>query len=628
MYLVRTVEFLGWFIQSIKYLFLSKKDSNNNILGLIRICSLKRLFLLKRIFTLFVKMNLNSDEEKKRVILKKISKIVLKFQLVFDNKYLGDANYLSIKLDGWARNESMIFLLHPKKTDVNTKLIRRDLIKILGKSYKYSGFNLIFKSVSELRELLSDLNIPGSKIDKSEVAIHGEFLNDYFRLNGFFKHSVNKNPSLNFDSIGFIVDPKVLNLDSFFVACLIFRFPILFKQIFHTGNTNINHLLINILKRDKWYAYNCEFLTSEFIDKHPDLFDSNFTPIQFVYELQTSTAPQLCELKDARVFHQRFVVDKMRTFANQFPESYNRDLIAGVSTFLIKKSKANSKSLVLVNSDNCLNLKNALLLPTRVPDNWFHYIFESLPGLLHFKNDLPTDIPILLHEKCPTQIKELISAIGFSNFLYVNQYHVLNIDTLFTFNSSALIPDSLTANLNDFKINFDLLHKLSSYLNKFYNDKQNPVSQNSIYFFERRNRSRSAQKSFLFYKILSFGGVQRVNLSNYSFAEQFHFFAKCKILFVEGGASMANFLFMKPNTEVFYLTSKHLGKYLLPSAIADNFRISFHFLFGKSRIRDLVKTHTIYDLFHMNYRISLFRLYKIIKNLSKISFDSHYKSWK
>jgi hypothetical protein len=46
----------------------------------------------------------------------------------------------------------------------------------------------------------------------------------------------------------------------------------------------------------------------------------------------------------------------------------------------------------------------------------------------------------------------------------------------------------------------------------------------------------------VFYMILSFWGVERINLSSYSFSEQFHFFTKCKTLLIEGGAAMANLL--------------------------------------------------------------------------------------
>jgi hypothetical protein len=534
---------------------------------------------------------------------------------------LDNAHYLTIEISGWAKNESNIFLLPLDKGDIISKLRRKDLAQNIGKRYKNSGFKLVFKTTAEVGEFLSMLSASGSKISESDIAIHGQFLNHYFLLTGYVKLPSNKNPSLNLDGINFTVKEDILNLDSFFVASLIFKFPVLFKEVFLIGNPQINQLLVHIFKRDKWYAYKHEFLTSNFVDENPDLFNSHCTPIEFNFEIQTSVEPQFYELKDTRVFHQRFILDKMRIFSNQFPEAYTVDLIAGVSSFLIKKSNEYSRNLVLVDSDNCLSLKSALLLPTRVPNNWFHFIFESLPGLLHFKNNLPLDIPILLHENCPSQIRELISAIGFRNFITVSQYHVLNIDTLFTFSSSAVIPDSLSVDLNDFKINFELIHKLSSYLNAFYSNKQDAIAQNSSYFVERKDRGRSVNKSFMFKKILSFLGVERVNLSNYSVSEQFHFFSKCKVLLIEGGAAMANLLFLKPNTKVFYLTSNHLQKYLLPNTIADSFGLSFHYVLGRTRIRDLVKVYSRYDYFHLNYWISSFKLFKVLKRISKISLE-------
>jgi hypothetical protein len=620
-FLFRIANFLNWYFQLIKFLFISKKGINKNILGLIRICSLKRFFLLNRFFILILQLNLNCDEENRGLILNKISKMIQKFQLNFESKSLVNAHYLNLEISGWAKNESDIFLLPLDKRDIISKLKRKDVAQKIGKTYKNFGFKLVFKTTSELGEFLSMLSAPGSKIRESDIAIHGEFLNHYFLLQGYVKLSSNKNPSLNLDGINFTVDKDALNLDSFFVASLIFKFPTLFKGVFLIGNSQINQLLVHIFKRDKWYAYKHEFLTSNFVDENPDLFNSHCTPIEFNFEIQTSVEPQFYELKDTRVFHQRFILDKMRIFSNQFPEAYNSDLIAGVSSFLIKKSNEYSRNLVLVDSDNCLSLKSALLLPTRVPNNWFHFIFESLPGLLHFKNNLPLDIPILLHENCPSQIRELISAIGFRNFITVSQYHVLNIDTLFTFSSSAVIPDSLTIDLNDFKINFELIHKLSSYLNTFYSNKQDAVAQNSIYYVERKDRNRSVNRSFAFNKILSFSGCEKVNLSSYSVSEQFHFFSKCKVLLVEGGASMANFLFLKPNTKVLYLTSGHLQKYLLPNTIADSFGLFFHYVLGRIRIKDLVKVYSSYDYFHMNYKISIFKLFKALKRISRISLE-------
>ena len=70
-------------------------------------------------------------------------------------------------------------------------------------------------------------------------------------------------------------------------------------------------------------------------------------------------------------------------------------------------------------------------------------------------------------------------------------------------------------------------------------------------------------------------------------------------IFLTGGAAMANLIFARPGTNIFYLTSEQLRDYSLPKFYANTFDLNFQQLLGYPK--SLSNLNNPYDYFHGDF---------------------------
>jgi hypothetical protein len=72
-------------------------------------------------------------------------------------------------------------------------------------------------------------------------------------------------------------------------------------------------------------------------------------------------------------------------------------------------------------------------------------------------------------------------------------------------------------------------------------------------------------------------------------------------IFLVGGAAMANLIFARPGTDIFYATSQQLENYLLPDFIANVFDLNLIKVLGKTVNSVMREIHNPYDYFHGDF---------------------------
>jgi len=613
--LLRIFRFARNFIIITKFLFTSDRIKYQKLKFIVIVISPNRFFRFLKLYLIGSSINFETDEKSKK-------RKILEFIQILDSinsKHFTDSSYLEnlgtqLELSGWVDSNFQINV--SSKFEGGAKLItglkRKDVQDKFGKRNLYSGFRLVVKTIN----VSSDIFDIFAKHDLSIKGALGQSGQSTKRILKSLSFDVN--PELS--NAGFIDNIKVYypppnldesNLDFYYFANFYTYFPEILSVFEYIDHNLLDTLYINTLLNFDGFSLNARINTSNAKKiQASGKFSHNIE--FFKYKVQSDVVPKLLNLENVRLLFGKFVIDENGNLVNEFSDNLSSDLVAGIDKKLFRDDLHTSSTGCFTHSSNYASYDAGILLPSLINHNWFHFIAESLAVLVWFKNEIPSNIPILLTRDVPDNVISLLYLLDFKDIQFIDSDSESRVKNLITFSKSSIIIDSIGSNINSFMLNEELLLNLRRDIFRKF-ESPNSDSPHELFFAKRNSAQRSWDISRNQSKLLKRYGFETVNTGNLSIIEQLHIFNKVDYLLLEGGASFVNLMFMKEFSKILYLTNKNLVDYKLMEYFSTIFKLNIMFIGGKIKFRAFVNANSIYDIFHSSYTISLIRLRKNIK---------------
>lgn len=578
--------------------------------------SVPRFFKLYRIYFLCTLHNFESDSKTRSKLIAKITMSLASIEIP-NLDTLDFKNITSyIKLTGWIDSKFVpnIYFLSGSPVELKSNLKRRDVAILEGEENLFSGFKLMIAAKN-----LGDVVWKVATKDNPTVTglLHpaSETAKKYF-------YKIQGNLNQESDLAGYIDDVKFSwkyslvseNLDFLFFVNIVVdqRLDFVLRYIDHDV---LDNLFVFISKTNP-DLLEVLYLNTTAAEKLVKYLPASRNIEFFNYRVQDSIYPRMWNLTNARLVKGKFVIDKNGNLVNEFSESLNSDLLAGVNYDLF--CDLENKSVTgFFNSSKHITISHAIVLPSLINSNWFHFIVESLSILIWFEDKLRKDIPLIICNDVPKNVIQFLNLFGFSNIVTINPNIEVRVDNLITFSKSAIIIDSVTGDLNSFQINSELLLNLREKIANFFSLSHGLNKTPELYFFPRRNSSRSLTLNSKSFKLFNELGFESVFISDYPVKDQIFISSKCDRLVMEGGASMCSFLYLKSSCKIIYFTNELLESYTLPEYFGSIFDLDVQIVTGKLTFSSIMKATSQYNLFHSSYSIPSRSLKKLLIHFVK-----------
>ena len=613
--LVRIFRFARNYIIITKFLFTIGRIKFHKLKFILIIISPNRFFKFLKLYLIGSSINFETDEKSKKI---KILEFIQILDLI-NSRHTNDSTYLEnfgtqIELTGWVDSNFQINISSKFEGDtkLTTGLKRKDVRDKFGRRNLYSGFKLVSKTTNVSSDIF-DIFLKQDPSIKGSMGQSGQTTKSILK-------------SLRFDvrpellSAGFIDGVKVFfpppnldesNLDFYFFANFYAYLPELLSVFEYIDHHILDTLYMNTtLNFDGFLFQNRLNISNAKKIQASGLFPHNIE--FFKYKVQSDVVPKLISLENVRILFGKFVIDENGNLVNEFSDNLSSDLVAGIDGKLFRDENHTSTTGCFMHSSNYASYDVGILLPSLINHNWFHFIAESLAVLVWFKNEIPSNIPILLTRDVPDNVISLLYLLDFKDIQFIDSDSESRVKNLITFSKSSIITDSIGSDINSFMLNEELLLNLRREIfHKF--EGSNSESPPELFFAKRNSVQRSWDISRNQSKLLKRYGFETVNTGNLSVIEQIHLFNKVDYLLLEGGASFVNLMFMKEFSKILYLTNKNLLDYKLMKYFSTIFKLNIMFIGGNTKFRTFANANSIYDIFHSSYTISLIRLRQNIK---------------
>ena len=611
----RAYVFVKNYVDILLFIFRDFGNTNLKLTSIFELMSISRYRKLYRVFRLCSKLNFENDLIIRKSLLNNLTSALNFIDVPNFDKWEESKVITWVNVKGWVDSNYLPISLNmsSKNFDLKTNLKRMDVATQSGLENLYSGFNAII-------DIQSFYNIVWEVPSKLEPDVKKKLYPASSVPTQYFKKTQS---SLDTDvgDAGFIDEIKVFWSPKSVISNLDFLF---FVNLVNFLNLDFTLRFVDHQILDRYYALlactDFNTLETKYINTKAVEKVRNLVPISkniefFKYNVQSDTSPRMFRLTNVRLIRGKFLVDEKNFLINEFSDSLDSDLISGVNTDLFTDFKNESVTGCYTSSEYTL-LKNAIVLPSLVNNNWFHFVVESLAILVWFKDKLSENFPILLMHDTNKNIVSFLKLFGFNEILFIQPDVEFRIENLITFSKNAIIVDSLTKNLNSFKINSDLVLNLRDRISDLFSLNLNKNLQQEFFFFRRNGSSRALILKVKSLKFLKKLGVESVSIGKYSLNDQIRISSKADVLLIEGGASLTNFLFIKSNCKVLYFTNEMLGDYKLPEYFGSIFGLSVKVVTGRLKFSSVFKSNNNYDLFHSNYSMSASRLKKHLSNFN------------
>ncbi len=274
-------------------------------------------------------------------------------------------------------------------------------------------------------------------------------------------------------------------------------------------------------------------------------------------------------------------------------------LYAGVSNKLIPDYHNSNITGFFLNKSDFRKIRECVLTPSFVIENFFHFFIESLIPLCENTDRSLHSLPLLLPNNIHGNQLDLLKLLGYNNYIFCNSDELISIRECHLVYADNYLVDALESNINSYSINSKQLLNLRDSLLSSIPEAINVSSKNGKLALMRKGGRRSLINNEELESKLVDRGFEIFRPEDSSLQSLVTKIRQSESIFLTGGAAMANLIFAKPGTNVFYLTSKQLEEYSLPKFYANTFGLNFQQLVGNSL--SFSNLNNPYDYFHGNY---------------------------
>ena len=257
-------------------------------------------------------------------------------------------------------------------------------------------------------------------------------------------------------------------------------------------------------------------------------------------------------VRDVEVWHGFLVTKEDKLFIREDGADPRLAFVAGLYSYVWGTSLTD-RSLVITPTRTLAPIGEAIILCGRVDTNWFHWVVETLPQLMRIDEVVSPNVPVLLRDDMPSTAYELLRLLSARPLIRVGQDDrvLVRLAHLSLFRSCAYDTPVINRLRGAFDATgLDLLRARLARLNSHMGS-----SGPERIFAIRDSGYRNIINAKYVSSILSRHGYLHLDPARLSAAAQASAFSGVRHAEIQGGAAMANVVFMRPGAVVDVLVS-------------------------------------------------------------------------
>ena len=271
-------------------------------------------------------------------------------------------------------------------------------------------------------------------------------------------------------------------------------------------------------------------------------------------------------VKDATVQDGGTVVAGGRLIVYDASADPRLDFVSGQWDSVFGSGARPDRVLIRRNQKAPERIPTGVLLAGRNDANWYHWLIEYLPRVFQFDESIPADAPLIVTSRTPRNGIEALREITTDREILVidaalaqevGELHVLAPPVQVLDTTRIPWAHGLSMNpvpLREFRARLGLVdRRLAGAGRRIFLRRTSP----------RRGLSNEAELAEIAHGL----GLDLVDPAELNWREQVELFSSSSLVVGAGGAVMANYLLMTPESRILALTSDALADFLLPAAI-------------------------------------------------------------
>jgi capsular polysaccharide biosynthesis protein len=244
-------------------------------------------------------------------------------------------------------------------------------------------------------------------------------------------------------------------------------------------------------------------------------------------------------------------------------------------------------------------MEEGILIGGRNDDNWYHWLAEYLPRVLTIPSDIPADVPVLISSRTPSTGVEALRELTDRPIVTLDSERSQSVGCLHV---APPVVQLLDTGSWDWDTDLALDPEPLDLLRTHWGVTKPREGPGRRIFLHRRSARRAVVNEDELAAIAQRAGLELVDPGALTFAEQRVLYGETELLVSANGAVMANYLMMRPQSDIVALTSEQVSDARLAASLAAVAGCRFRFLVGRSEA-DFSAITNLNDWIHAAYRI-------------------------
>jgi capsular polysaccharide biosynthesis protein len=274
------------------------------------------------------------------------------------------------------------------------------------------------------------------------------------------------------------------------------------------------------------------------------------------------------------------------------------DFVSGQWDSVMGSTTRPDRALLKLRESSGRTFGDAILLAGRNDDNWYHWLIEYLPRALQLEATVPDDVPFVVSERTPQSGLDALAALSSRPLLRLDSSLRHRFGSLRVLAPPVQILDTTRVPwAKGLSLNPEPLRTVRS----LWVPGAEPATKRI--FLRRKSARRGLVNEADLVPIAESHGLTIVDPGRMTWSEQVSLFSSAELVVGASGAVMANYLLMKPGSEILAMTSQQLSDFILPAAIASVAGVGFSYVLGQG-VAKLETFDGRNSWLHSNYSLS------------------------
>ena len=258
---------------------------------------------------------------------------------------------------------------------------------------------------------------------------------------------------------------------------------------------------------------------------------------------------------DVEIWYQRFIIKDSAWVLIDSTCSPRQDFVAGQWQF-IEKTDSRDEVIFLAKPSKSfpIFLDEAIYLMGRADENWYHFIMDTLPRFI-FLRDIKIEIPILVRSDLPRTTIDFIRKLMPNPLVLVEPDVLVKVSRLhFVAGRSTTYDSPPVAKLPQVEFSPQTISATREFILNSHGMSFPSGIPQKIYL-PRNAKYRNLVNRHKISKTLNKAGFEEISVDENFFKVQHLYFQEAEIIACPGGATLANMIFMKPNSRILVFRS-------------------------------------------------------------------------